>query len=99
MTGLFISIMRTLVPLVAGWVISLALWAGIDVDSQQVVTAVTVLLAVAYYALFRVLELLGQRARGDLLQRLAGFALGWARPPAYVADDPMATTYRGPVGT
>lgn len=98
MTGLFISFMRTVVPLVAGWLISLAVWAGVDVDSQAVVTAVTLALTVAYYAIFRVLELLGQRARGDLLQKLAGLALGWARPPQYPEQpelEPVA--YRGPV--
>lgn len=99
MPGLFISAMRTVVPMAAGWLISLAVWAGVDVDSEAVVTAVTLVLALAYYLAFRVLELLGQRARGDLLQTLAGIALGWARPPAYPADDPMVTTYRGPAGT
>ena len=91
--------MRTLVPMVAGWVISLAVWAGIDVDSQFLLTAVTFILALAYYVLFRLLELAGQRARGTFLQRLAGIALGWARPPAYPEVDPMVTTYRGPAGT
>ena len=83
MPGLFISTMRTAVPIVAGALLSLAAWAGLDLDSQAVMLAVTVVLTVAYYLLFRLLELLGERAPGVVLQNLAGVFLGWARPPAY----------------
>jgi hypothetical protein len=90
MPALFISVMRTAVPLVAGWLISLAVWAGVEVDSQAVAGAVTLALALAYYALFRLLELAGTKARGTVLQKLAGFLLGWARPPAYPAEPVLA---------
>ncbi|MFF9123148.1 hypothetical protein ACF09J_07600 [Streptomyces sp. NPDC014889] len=83
MPGLFISAMRTGVPLVAGWLLTLAAGAGFDIDSTTVSTAVLVVLALAYYLLFRCLEWLGERARGTVLQNLAGVFLGWARPPAY----------------
>ncbi|WP_051852108.1 hypothetical protein [Streptomyces sp. NRRL F-5650] len=83
MPGLFISAMRTGVPLVAGWLLTLAAHAGIDFDSTAATGAVTVILALAYYLVFRLLELLGERARGTVLQNLAGLFLGWARPPAY----------------
>ncbi|MEU3289883.1 hypothetical protein [Streptomyces longwoodensis] len=82
-TGLFISAMRTGVPLVAGWLLTLAVRAGVGIDSTTVTTLVTVALAFAYYLLFRILEWLGERARGTFLQNLAGLFLGWARPPAY----------------
>lgn len=97
MPALFISVMRTAVPLVAGWLISLAVWAGVEVDSQAVIGAVTLALALAYYALFRLLELLGTKARGTVLQKLAGFFLGWARPPAYPAESalPPVSRYGG----
>ncbi|MDX3199969.1 hypothetical protein [Streptomyces scabiei] len=97
MPSLFISLMRTAVPLVAGWLLSLAVWAGVEVDSQAVTGAVTLALALAYYALFRLLELLGVKARGTVLQKLAGFLLGWARPPAYPAEPslPPVARYRG----
>lgn len=97
MPSLFISLMRTAVPLVAGWLISLAVWAGVDVDSQAVTGAVTLALALAYYAVFRLLEQLGVKARGTVLQKLAGFLLGWARPPAYPAEPtlPPVARYRG----
>jgi hypothetical protein len=99
--SLFISLMRTVVPLVAGWLISLAVWAGVDVDSHAVTGAVTLLLALAYYALFRLLELAGTRARGTVLQKLAGVLLGWARPPAYPAQPtlpPVTRSYGGAYG-
>ncbi|BDH04916.1 hypothetical protein [Streptomyces seoulensis] len=81
--GLFISAMRTGVPLVAGWLLTLAVRAGLDIDSQAVTGAVTVALALGYYLLFRLLELAGERARGTMLQNVAGAFLGWARPPTY----------------
>lgn len=83
MSGLFISTMRTIVPLVAGWLLTLAVRAGITIDSATVTGAVTVACALVYYLLFRLLELLGERAQGTVLQNLAGLALGWARPPSY----------------
>ena len=83
MTGLFVSFMRTGVPLVAGWLLTLAVRAGVTINSATVTGAVTVGLALAYYLVFRVLELLGERASGTFLQNLAGLFLGWARPPAY----------------
>lgn len=100
MPPLFVSVMRTVVPLVAGWLLSLAAWSGLDLDTDAAVGAVTVAVAAAYYALFRILETAGQRARGTALQRLAGVMLGWARPPQYPAPEPALppvtpTVYRG----
>lgn len=100
MPPLFISVMRTVVPVVAGWLISLAAWAGLDLDSNAVVGAVTLVATVAYYVLFRLLEIAGQHARGTALQRLAGVMLGWARPPQYPTPEPALppvtpTVYRG----
>lgn len=83
MSGLFVSAMRTGVPLVAGWLLTLAVRAGIGLDSTTVTAAVTVGLTLAYYLVFRVLEVLGERLPGTFLQNLAGVFLGWARPPAY----------------
>ena len=94
--NLFVSAMRTAVPIVAGALLSLAAWAGFDIDSQAVVIVVTGALALVYYVLFRLLEILGQRARGTFLQTVAGLFLGWARPPEYPATDPLVVTaYRG----
>lgn len=102
MMGLFISLMRTAVPLVAGWLLTLAVRAGVDIDSTTVTGAVTVTLALAYYLLFRLLELLGERLPGTFLQNLAGLLLGWARPPAYPKVETLQpvdpTTYAGQSG-
>ncbi|MCT9144571.1 hypothetical protein [Streptomyces violarus] len=83
MTGLFVSSMRTAVPLVAGWLLTLAVRAGVEIDSATVTGLVTVALALAYYLLFRLLEVLGERSKGTALQNVAGVLLGWARPPSY----------------
>ncbi|HET9382260.1 MAG TPA: hypothetical protein VFP69_15715 [Streptomyces sp.] len=90
MTGLFISVMRTGVPLVAGWLLTLAVRAGVTIDSATATGAVTVALSLAYYLVFRFLELVGERARGTVLQHLAGLFLGWARPPAYPKGEQLA---------
>ncbi|MFF5285175.1 hypothetical protein [Streptomyces sp. NPDC013171] len=89
MPALFVSLMRTAVPAVAGWLLGLAAWAGLDLDTNTVAGAVTVLCTVAYYVLFRLLEIAGQHARGTTLQRLAGIMLGWARPPQYPTPGPV----------
>ncbi|MEU1496041.1 hypothetical protein [Streptomyces sp. NPDC005732] len=89
MPPLFISTMRTVVPLVAGWLLTLVVRAGITIDSTTVVSAVTVAAVLAYYLIFRVLELIGTKLRGTALQWAAGIFLGWARPPAYPNTDPL----------
>lgn len=99
-TGLFISTMRTAVPLVAGWLLTLAASAGLDLDSTAATGAVTIALALVYYLIFRLLEFAGQRANGTALQNIAGALLGWARPPAYPKIEPALdpvdpSTYTG----
>lgn len=96
MSGLFVSFMRTAVPLVAGWLLTLVVHAGLDFNSATITGAVTVALGVAYYLVFRVLELLGERASGTVLQHLAGVFLGWARPPAYPKYEALQPVAPGP---
>lgn len=79
--NLFISLMRTLVPLVAGWLITLAVSLGVNLDSGVVTTMVTTLITLAYYAVFRFLENAAKSA--PKMQKLFGVLLGWARPPDY----------------
>ncbi|MET9729222.1 hypothetical protein ABZZ79_00725 [Streptomyces sp. NPDC006458] len=81
--GLFVSYMRTVVPYLVGLLLALVARAGFDIDSTTVMAAVTFAAGVAYYLVFRLLELLGERLNGTFLQNLAGVFLGWARPPAY----------------
>jgi len=87
MPALFISTMRTVVPFVAGWLLTLLVKAGITINSQSVTYVVTFVLVVAYYLVFRVLEVIGTRLRGTKLQTFAGVLLGWARPPQYPSID------------
>lgn len=83
MPGLFISFMRTAVPLAVGLLLTLAASVGLDIDSTAATGAVMFVLALVYYLAFRLLEVVGERANGTVLQSLAGVFLGWARPPAY----------------
>jgi hypothetical protein len=83
MNNLFTSLMRTLVPIVAGLVLSWAARLGLDLDDAQLTVYVTAALTAGYYAAFRLLEELAERMAWRPLQLLAGVLLGWARPPAY----------------
>jgi len=84
MQNLFVSTMRTLVPIVAGLVLSLAGRLGIPVDSETASLLVFAGLSAAYYLAFRGLEALAERMAWQPLQTFAGILLGWARPPQYV---------------
>jgi len=83
MTNLFTSFMRTVVPVVAGLLLSLAAKAGLDLDDATVTAYVTAGLTAGYYALWRALEELAGRIGWEPLRTLAGLLLGWAKPPQY----------------
>lgn len=85
MQNLFVSFMRTLVPLVAGVALGWAARLGLDLGDAQVTAYVTAALTAGYYAAFRLLEELAERMAWEPLRLLAGVLLGWARPPQYVA--------------
>jgi hypothetical protein len=82
--NLFTSLMRTLVPIAAGLVLTLAARTGLHLDGEMVTLAAGAGLMAAYYAAFRVLEAAADRIGWRPLQLLAGVMLGWARPPQYV---------------
>ncbi|MDX3170116.1 hypothetical protein PV516_40860 [Streptomyces scabiei] len=84
MNNVFVSFMRTFVPYGVGLVLTATGWLGIPVDSEGAAGAVSLGLAAAYYAVFRLLEELAERMAWQPLQTLAGIFLGWARPPQYV---------------
>lgn len=84
MQNLFVSTMRTLVPIVAGLVLSLAGRLGIPVDSESAALVVLAGLTATYYLAFRGLEALAERMAWQPLQTIAGIFLGWAKPPQYV---------------
>jgi hypothetical protein len=84
MPNLFVSVMRTLVPIVAGLILTWAVQLGLPLDEATATPYVTAALTAAYYVLFRGLEELAERMAWEPLQTLAGILLGWARPPQYV---------------
>lgn len=83
MYPIFVSWMRSVVPVIAGWLITLAGWAGVDADSVATAGLITALLSGGYYTLFRLLEEASARIGFEPLRVLAGVFLGWARPPVY----------------
>ncbi|MFF9324051.1 hypothetical protein ACF1AY_04960 [Streptomyces sp. NPDC014776] len=78
------SLLRTVVPMLAGWIITLLTGLGLHADSTTVAGGLTIAVAAAYYLVFRLLEWVGERLPGVALQRAAGVFLGWARPPSYL---------------
>ncbi|MET7483948.1 hypothetical protein [Streptomyces sp. NPDC005538] len=83
--NLFVSFMRTLVPIVAGLVLTLLVHIGVTFDSASVAAVVTTVLTGAYYTVFRLLETLAAKIRNRPLAAVAGILLGWATPPDYPA--------------
>lgn len=72
------SIVRTLSPLVVGWLLSLPVTAALGVDQGTLTALVTVALSAGYYVAVRALE---QRWPG------VGVLLGSARQPVYVRSE------------
>jgi hypothetical protein len=89
------SILRTVVPLLAGWAITVLTGLGLDADSTAVTGGVTAAVAAAYYITFRVTERLVERLRGPAwLGTVAGLLLGYARPPRYESTDDLGALIR-----
>ncbi|MFJ9559561.1 hypothetical protein ACIRQQ_05895 [Streptomyces fuscichromogenes] len=81
--NLFASFMRTVVPIVAGLVLTLLVHIGVRFGSASVASVVTTVLTGAYYTVFRLLEDLAAKIRSRPLAVVAGTLLGWATPPDY----------------
>jgi len=99
--NLFASFMRTVVPIVAGLILTALVHLGVAFSSDAVASVVTAVLTGGYYAVFRLLETLAVKIKSKPLATIAGFLLGWATPPNYPAaarpaprpvDAPSATT-------
>ncbi|MDX3070542.1 hypothetical protein PV518_51970 [Streptomyces sp. ND04-05B] len=89
------SILRTVVPMVAGWVIVALSGLGLSVDSQTLGVAIAFAVAAAYYVLFRVVERLVERFGGPAwVKATAGLLLGYAKPPRYKATDDVTDLIR-----
>lgn len=83
--NLLASLLRTFVPLLAGWVLTVSGVLGIEVDSVAVAGGITAAVTLAYYALLRLAEEGAARIGWEPLRLVAGLLLGWARPPEYQA--------------
>lgn len=76
------ALVRTLVPLLVGWLLSQPLIAGAGISDEQAATVVTALVQACYYIAARLLERAAPTAGGVLL--------GWVGAPTYEprhADD------------
>ncbi len=88
------SILRTVVPLLAGWAITVLSGLGLSADSTAVAGGVTVATAAVYYLLFRLAERAAEHLGVPWLRAAAGVALGYARPPRYESTDDVAALIR-----
>lgn len=74
------SIIRTVVPLVVGWLISLPITKALGLSSDQLTTLVTAGVTAVYYLLVRVLE--------QYVSPRFGWLLGLAKTPSYAPVTP-----------
>jgi hypothetical protein len=72
-----LSLVRTLAPILAGWLITQALRLGIHLDDTVLVSLLTSWFSAAYYVVLRWAEL-------HVSDRF-GWLLGYATPPQYQA--------------
>jgi hypothetical protein len=94
-SSLFPSLLRTVVPLVAGWIIVALTGLGFSVDSNTAQTAIAFAVAGVYYLVFRLVERAAEKFRGPAwVKGAAGALLGYARPPRYKATDDVAELVR-----
>lgn len=83
--NLFASVLRTVVPLLVGWVLTVTGALGIDADSTAVAGGVTAAVTAVYYLVFRLIEEAAGRVGNETVRKIAGVLLGYARPPEYRA--------------
>ncbi|MFB0617211.1 hypothetical protein [Streptomyces sp. AGS-58] len=89
------SLLRTGVPLIAGWIIVALTGLGFSLDSNTAQAAVTLAVAGAYYLLFRLVERTVEKIGGPAwLKGAAGALLGWATPPRYRSTDNVGELLR-----
>lgn len=79
MSNFVVSLIRTVTPIIVGWLISLAASAGLDLEADALSGAVSSLLAAAYYVAARALERYDARL---------GWLLGYAAQPGYLEPPP-----------
>ncbi|MFE6223338.1 hypothetical protein [Streptomyces sp. NPDC057854] len=81
--NLLASILRTVVPLLAGWILTVTGAVGAEVDSTALAGGITAAVTLVYYVALRAAEAGAERIGWEPLRLVSGILLGWARPPAY----------------
>lgn len=71
----YASLLRTGVPTAVGWLVTVALRHGLDLDATAVTGVLTPVATFSYYGVFRLAE--------EHLSPRFGWLLGYARPPKY----------------
>ncbi|MFD8694775.1 hypothetical protein [Kitasatospora purpeofusca] len=71
--NLYLSLLRTAVPGLVGWVVALAARYGLDLDPAGLAAVVAPVASFDYYAVFRFAEV--------HVSPVWGWLLGYARPP------------------
>lgn len=92
--NVLVSLLRTVVPLLVGWVVTATDALDLDVSSTTATAAVTALITAVYYLVFRMVEEAAARIGNETVRKLAGLALGYARPPEYKSTPAPAATQR-----
>ncbi|WP_406200025.1 hypothetical protein OH807_18415 [Kitasatospora sp. NBC_01560] len=75
--NVYLSLVRTGVPALVGWLVALAGRYGLDLDPGAVADVLAPVAGFLYYALFRFAE--------ERISPKFGWLLGYARPPQYEA--------------
>ncbi|MEU3559651.1 hypothetical protein [Kitasatospora sp. NPDC006786] len=75
--NLYLSLLRTGVPALVGWLVAAAARYGLDLDATALAGVLVPLVSFIYYAVFRAAE--------HYLSPRWGWLLGYAKPPAYPA--------------
>ncbi|MEU3566881.1 hypothetical protein AB0E96_00400 [Kitasatospora sp. NPDC036755] len=73
--NLYLSLLRTGVPALVGWLVAAAARYGLDLDATALAGVLVPLVSFVYYAVFRAAE--------HYLSPRWGWLLGYAKPPAY----------------
>jgi Zn-dependent protease with chaperone function len=73
--NLYVSLIRTGIPALVGWLVALASRHGLGLDGQALNEVLVPVAAFCYYAAFRLAE--------EYVSPRFGWLLGYARPPQY----------------
>ncbi|PWI06543.1 hypothetical protein DIZ27_32915 [Streptomyces sp. NWU339] len=89
------SLLRTVVPLVAGWILVALTGLGFSLESDVAQTGVAFAVAGVYYLVFRLVERAAEKFGGPVwLKGAVGALLGYAQPPRYKSTDDVAELLR-----